>query len=559
MSRYRWQVSPLAPARDLAPDVHPLLFQWLYNRGLTDPAQFEPFLAADERLIGDPFLLAEMGKAVSRILRALLSDELIAIYGDFDTDGVTATALLAQGLAILGRKVICYIPHRIEEGHGLNHAALKRLQQQGVSLVITVDCGITALAEVEQARKEGLDIIITDHHSIPTSLPPALAAIDPKRGGSAYPFSELAGVGVAFKLLQALLQATGKERRLHESLDLAAIGTVADLVPLLGENRYLVKRGLEALNLSQRPGIRELVRCAGLEMGHLDAESISYMLGPRLNSAGRLAHAMLSYELLTTDSPERAKQLAAQLEAENAERQKLTVQVLAEAKQRLLPLTDDVPLLMVGGQDFPAGVVGVVAGKLVDEFYRPAVVLELGPEMTRGSARSIPEFDINAALTECRDLLSRFGGHAQAAGFTMPSANVERLHQQLLEIAKRELADVELSPVLAIDVEIPLSSLSGETFGLMKRLAPFGQANRMPIFLSRRARVMEHRCLGANGEHLRLKLQDGQVVWDAIGFGLGHLAAGIAPYVDIVYSLEAEGWSGTELLRLNILDLSPVS
>lgn len=559
MSRYRWQVSPPAPARDLAPDVHPLLFQWLYNRGLTDPAQFEPFLAADERLIGDPLLLAEMDKAVSRILRALLRDERIAIYGDFDTDGVTATALLAQGLSVFGRSVIPYIPHRIEEGHGLNHAALKGLHQQGVSLVITVDCGITALAEVEQARKEGLDIIITDHHSIPTSLPPALAAIDPKRGGSAYPFSELAGVGVAFKLLQALLQATGKERRLHEFLELAAIGTVADLVPLVGENRYLVKRGLEALNSSRRPGIRELVRCAGLEMGHLDTESISYMLGPRLNSAGRLAHAMLSYELLTTDSSERAKQLAAQLEAENAERQKLTVQVLAEAKQRLLPLTDDVPLLMVGGQDFPAGVVGVVAGKLVDEFYRPAVVLELGPEVTRGSARSIPQFDINAALTECRDLLSRFGGHAQAAGFTMPSANVERLQQQLLEIAKRELADVELSPVLAIDVEIPLSSLGGETFKLMKRLAPFGQANPMPTFLSRRARVMEHRCLGANGEHLKLKLQDGQVVWDAIGFDLGHLAAGIAPYVDIVYSLEAEGWSGTELLRLNILDLSPVS
>lgn len=559
MSRYRWQVSPPAPAHDLAPEVHPLLFQWLYNRGLTDPAQFEPFLAADERLIGDPLLLAEMGKAVSRILRALLSDELIGIYGDFDTDGVTATALLAQGLSVFGRRVIPYIPHRVEEGHGLNHAALKGLHQQGVSLVITVDCGITALAEVEQAQKEGLDIIITDHHAIPASLPPALAAIDPKRGGSAYPFSELAGVGVAFKLLQALLQATGKERRLHEFLDLAAIGTVADLVPLVGENRYLVKRGLEALNSSPRVGIRELVRCAGLEMGRLGTESISYMLGPRLNSAGRLAHAMLSYELLTTDSAERAKQLAAQLEAENAERQKLTVQVLAEAKQRLLPLTDDVPLLMVGGQDFPAGVVGVVAGKLVDEFYRPAVVLELGPEMSRGSARSIPQFDVNAALTECRDLLSRFGGHAQAAGFTIPSANVERLHQQLLEIAKRELADVELSPVLAIDVEIPLSSLGGETFMLMKRLAPFGQANPMPTFLSRRAKVMEHRCLGANGEHLRLKLQDGQVVWDAIGFDLGHLAAGIAPYVDIVYRLEAEGWGGTELLRLNILDLSPVS
>jgi single-stranded-DNA-specific exonuclease len=559
LSRYRWQVSPQAPARDLAPDIHPLLFQWLYNRGLRQQAQFEPFLAADERLMGDPFLLSDMSKAVPRILRALLRDELIAIYGDFDTDGVTATALLAQGLAILGRKIIPYIPHRIGEGHGLNHPALKSLHQQGVSLVITVDCGITALAEVERAQKKGLDIIITDHHLISTSLPPALAAIDPKREGPAYPFFELAGVGVAFKLLQALLQATGKERRLHEFLDLAAIGTVADLVPLVGENRYLVKEGLEALNSSQRLGIRELVRCAGLEMGRLDTESISYMLGPRLNAAGRLAHGMLSYELLSTNSSERAKQLAAQLEAENAKRQKLTVRVLTEAKQRLLPLADDVPLLMVGDQDFPAGVVGVVAGKLVEAFYRPAVVLQMGPETSRGSARSIPQFDVAAALTECRDLLSRFGGHAQAAGFTLPSANVERLHQQLLEIAKRELSGVELSPVLAIEVEMPLSSLGGETFELMKRLAPFGRANPMPTFLSRRAKVMEHRCLGANGEHLRLKLQDGQVVWDAIGFDLGYLANSIASHIDVVYNLEADSWKGTEQLRLNILDLSPVS
>jgi single-stranded-DNA-specific exonuclease len=547
------------PAQDLAPDIHPLLCQWLYNRGLRERAQYEPFLAADERLMGDPLLLPEMSKAVSRILRALLRDELIAVYGDFDTDGVTATALLTQGLSIFGRRVIPYIPHRIEEGHGVNHAALKSLQQQGVSLVITVDCGITALAEVEQAQKEGLDIIITDHHSVPTSLPPALAAINPKRGGSAYPFAGLAGVGVALKLLQALLQVTGKERRLHEFLDLAAIGTVADLVPLVGENRYLVKRGLEVLNSSPRPGIRELVRSAGLKMGRLDTQSICYALGPRLNAAGRLAHAMLSYELLMTDSSERATELAAQLEAENAERQKLSLRVLTEAKRRLLPVADDVPLLMVGDQDFPAGVVGVVAGKLADEFYRPAVVLELGPEISRGSARSIPEFDINAALTECQDLLSRFGGHAQAAGFTIPSANIDRLHQQLLEIAKRELADVELSPVLAIDVEIPLSALGGETFKLIKRLAPFGPANPTPTFLSRRARVMEHRCLGTKGEHLRLKLQDGQVVWDAIGFDLGSLAADSAPYIDIVYNLEAEGWSGTELLRLNILDLSPVS
>lgn len=554
LSRYRWQIFPPVPAQHLAPEIHPLLFQCLHNRGLTDPAQFEPFLAADERLVYAPFLLPEMSKTVPRILRALLNDELIAIYGDFDVDGVTATALLAQGLALFGRRVIPYIPRRLEEGHGLNHNALGSLRQQGVSLVITVDCGSTALAEVEQAQKQGLDIIITDHHATLDSIPAALAVINPKRPDSAYPFSGLAGVGVAFKLLEALFQATGKERRLDEFLDLVALGTVADLAPLIGENRYLVKQGLKALNSSQRPGLRELVLSARLEMGRLDTESISYMLGPRLNAAGRMDHAIVSYELLTTNSQERGRELAAELEAKNTERQRLTLGVLTKAKE-LLSTARDMPLLLVGGQDFPAGVVGVVAGKLAEEFYRPAVVLELGPEVSRGSARSIPEFDITAALTECQDLLSRFGGHAQAAGFTLPSANVEPLHRRLLEIARRKLADVELSPVLAIDAEIPLSALSGQTLRLMQKLAPFGRANPVPTFLSRGLKVIDQRRLGNEGEHLKLKLQDGDAIWDGIGFALGHLADSIGGYVDIVYNLEVDTWSGRELLRLNILDL----
>lgn len=554
LSRYRWQIFPPVPAQHLAPQIEPLLFQCLHNRGLTDPNQFEPFLAADERLVYDPFLLPEMSKAIPRILRALLKDELIAIYGDFDADGTTATALLVQGLSLFGRRVIPYIPRRLEEGHGLNHNALRSLRQQGVSLVITVDCGITGLAEVEQAQKQGLDIIITDHHAPLDSIPTALAVIDPKRQDSAYPFSGLAGVGVAFKLLDALFLATGKGKQLEQFLDLVAIGTVADLVPLIGENRYLVKQGLKALNSSQRQGLRELVLCARLEMGRLDTESISYMLGPRLNAAGRLDHAIISYELLTTNSQERGRELAAELEAKNAERQRLTLSVLTKAKE-LLSTAHDVPLLLVGGQDFPPGVIGVVAGKLAEEFYRPALVLEFGPEVSRGSARSIPEFDLTAALAECQDLLSRFGGHAQAAGFTLPSANVERLHRRLLEIAQRKLADVELSPVLAIDAEIPLSALSGQTFRLMQRLAPFGMANPVPTFLSRGVKVIDQRRLGNEGEHLKLKLQDGDAIWDGIGFALGHLADSITSYIDIVYNLEVDSWSGTELLRLNIRDL----
>jgi single-stranded-DNA-specific exonuclease len=427
-------------------------------------------------------------------------------------------------------------------------------------LVITVDCGITAFAEVEQAQREGLDIIITDHHSVPISIPPAIAVIDPKRNDSDYIFCELAGVGVAFKLLEALFQTAGKERMLDEFLDLVALGTVADLVPLRGENRYLVKRGLEVLNASNRPGLRELVHQAGLEMGHLDTESISYMLGPRLNAAGRLEHGITSFKLLTVNSVEEGRQLAAELEAKNAERQRLTLEVLAEAKERLLPITPDTPLLIVGSQNFPPGVMGLVAGKLVDEFCRPAVVMEFTAETTRGSARSISEFDITSALSECSDLLSSFGGHTKAAGFTLPNANVERLQQRLLEIAKRELANFDFSPTLTIDAEIPLSSVGGETFNLVNKLAPFGQANPLPTFLSRRVKAVEHHCVGSKGEHLKLKLQDGRfakVTWDAIGFDLGYLNNSLTPYLDIVYNLEKDNWRG-EFLRLNLLDLSPI-
>ena len=575
MTRQRWQICPPLPYDTLAqrlggeplsqyqkdgcsaglPDITPLLVQLLHNRGIVDPAEYEPFLVADERLAHAPLLLPDIDKAVTRILRALLGDELIAVYGDFDADGITGTVLLAQGISQMGGRVVHYIPHRLDEGHGLNSSALKSLREKGVSLVVTVDCGIGEVSEVEQGRKLGLDIVITDHHVTPDQPPSALAAIDPKRPDSGYPFSELAGVGVAFKLLQALFGATHRDGEWDGFLDLVALGTVADMAPVEGENRYLVKRGLEVLNRSQRVGLQELVLCAGLEMGKLDEESISYMLGPRLNASGRMAHAVTSYELLATSSRTQARQLAAALESSNSERQRLSTEFFAKAKERLLLEGADLPLLMVGGSDYPPGVVGVVAGKLADVFYRPAIVLQLDGEVARGSARSIPEFDIFAALAECQDLLSRFGGHRQAAGFVMPSADVDRLEEQLLEIAARELVGVDLRPVITIDADIPLSTLSGETYKLVSALAPFGQANQVPTFLSRNVKVVNSRNVGSDGDHLKLKLRDGKVVWDAIAFDLGDRK--LSSHLDIVYKLEKEDWSGRQLLRLNIIDFVP--
>jgi len=567
----RWQLAPapttsgLLTAVGAVPPGHPLrlaglpplIVQLLYNRGITNPTQFEPFLAADERLMGDPFLLPGMKEAVDRIRRALRQRETIAVYGDFDADGITGTALLTQGLALLGGTAVPYIPHRFDEGYGLNNMALESLFKQGVTLVITVDCGTRDFDQVAFARSMGLDVIITDHHSVPPILPPALTLINPKRADSSYPFRELAGVGVAFKLLQALFQGSGKEGELDRFLDLVALGTVTDLAPLLGENRYLVKQGLQVINRAVRPALQQLALCAGLDKRDIDTAAISFVLGPCLNAAGRLDHALIGYQLLFTPSPEEAAELAQQLVTMNAERQKLTGEVLAKAREQVLAAGLDLPLLMAAGPDYAAGVIGVVAGKLTDEFYRPAVVLELGEETSRGSARSIPEFDIIAALTQCEDLFTRFGGHPQAAGFTIPTTQIALLRERLLALAGKELANVDLRPALMIDAEVKLTALSGGIMKQIEQLAPFGQGNPQPAFLTRGMNVVECRKMGNGGEHLRFKLREGSVIWDAVGFGLGGKATQIDSPLDIVYNLEVDKRSEYGTLQLNLLDFAP--
>ncbi len=558
MNHSRWNLLPPIPDTHLlvASKLPRLIAQLLYNRGLTEPSQLESFVAADESLSGDPFLLPDMHQAVARIYQALLSGESIAIYGDFDADGITATALLVQGLSILKGKTVPYIPHRLTEGHGLKTAALEELHRQGVSLIISVDCGITALHEVKRAKKIGLDIVITDHHTPPAIIPPATAVINPKLPDSNYPFSELAGVGVALKLLQALFRGIGKEEQLNELMDLVAVGTVADMMPLLGENRYLVKEGLKLINASPRLGIREMLAQSGLSIGSIDSGNISWVIAPRLNTAGRLEHALPSYELLMTDSSEQAQRLAVWLEQKNAERQRITTKAAEKAREQVLAEGIS-PLLMVGGIDYPAGIAGLVASRLAEEFYRPAIVIRTGKRISTGSCRSIPEFNIILALNQCSDLFSQFGGHAQAAGFVLPTRNLPRLHQSLSQIATTQLAGVDLRPKLDIDAEVRLSDLGGDTFPIIQKLAPFGQGNPAPTFLSRRVEVVDCQTMGGNGEHLRLKLRQGGTVWDGVGFRLGTYLTEASSPLDIVYNMEVDRWSGKERLRLNILDFVP--
>jgi single-stranded-DNA-specific exonuclease len=563
--RYRWQSQSAPPADHLQayPDIDPLVVQILYHRGVREADSMHRFLAGDA---GDdnPFRLRGVAESVARIREAIRRQEPIAVYGDFDVDGVTATALLVGVLESLGGRVVAYIPHRQREGYGLNVAALDRLADQGVRVVVSVDCGVRAVSEINHAARRGLDMIITDHHTPPDQLPPAYALINPRQPGCDYGFKALPGVGLAYKLAQALLRVqrnvplpTTRSAVDEESLlDLVALGTVADLAPLQGENRALVRRGLAVLNQAERVGVQALLAVAQIQPGHVSADTIAFVLGPRLNAAGRLADAKLAYELLSTRDPERARELAAELDARNRERQQLTEEALTKVLDEIAGHENDY-FLMAGSEDIAPGVVGLVASRLTEQFYRPSLVLHIGDEVSHGSARSIEEFVIIDALTEVADLFTRYGGHAHAAGLTIPSEHLDILRERLLAIATRELADVDLTPRLDVDADWPLGQLKPSTFQALTQLEPFGKSNPPPLLLARDVALREYRAVGETGDHLWLKLEHNRVIWDAMAFGQGHWAADMPERIDIVYTPKIEEWEGQLRLRLEVEDLRP--
>jgi single-stranded-DNA-specific exonuclease len=557
----RWQIAPPLSEQELArfSDLPPLVAQMLHNRGIEDPGAAHAFLAGGS-IADNPFDLKGMDEAVACLRRAIRRGEAIAVYGDFDTDGVTATALLVQTLSAMGARVRPYIPHRVDEGYGLNLDALRKLYRQGVRVVVTVDCGIRSVDEVEQAS-QGLELIVTDHHSVGPALPPAVAVINPRQPGCPYPFKRLAGVGVAFKLAQALIRVQGKLKETgdltEESLlDLVALGTVADLVPLLGENRSLVQRGLALLNEPSRPGAEALMANAGLRRGEVDATAIAFRLGPRINAAGRIDDAMLAYQLLASRDPLEARRLAAKLGELNSRRQVLTEETVTQAEAQVLSDDPEAHLYLAASEKFAPGIVGLAASRLTEAHYRPSVVVELGEEESRGSCRSIPEFDITAALDECATLLIRHGGHAAAAGFTIATENLEPLRHRLQAIAAEQLAGVELRPTLEIDAMLPLEEVSWATHALLGEIEPCGVDNPQPVLLSQGVEVRETRSIGSKRRHLKLTLRDGRgVAWDAIYFRHGELSSQIPDRIDIAYTLEIHEWNHKKQLQLNIQDL----
>ncbi|MDX9986176.1 MAG: single-stranded-DNA-specific exonuclease RecJ, partial [Dehalococcoidales bacterium] len=550
------KLKPVAPAGFMAGEngFSPIVKQIFFNRGLEDSRSIAAFIEGGEALSHDPYLMPDIRQAISRIYQALLSGEKMAVYGDFDADGITGTVLLVQAIQKLGGAVHPYIPHRLNEGHGINRTALNELHDLGVTLIITTDCGISAIAETRQAKRKGIDIIITDHHNPQDEIPAAVAAVNPKRLDSEYPFRELSGVGVSYKFVQALYDSIGKSEEVADFLDLVALGTIADMMPLVGENRYLVKKGLEKINSNPRLGIRMMMEFAGLSQGKITAEDVSWALAPRLNAAGRLEHALGGYNLLVTEDWKEAHRLAAKLEEQNLERQKMTVKACSHAKAQILA-EEPGSLLVAHADEYPAGIIGLVAGRISNEFYRPTIVVKTGQKVSQGSCRSIVEFDIISAINSLSGLLSRYGGHPQAAGFSLKTSNLCLFLHEMDLIAREKLEGLDLKPSLEIDAEVGLNEIGGKAYQAISKLAPFGKGNPVPILASRGVEVIKCRQMGSTGKHLRLQVRHCGAVWDAVAFGQGDNFEDIKSRMDIAFNLEQDEWMGETRLRLKLLDM----
>ena len=558
-----WQVAPPIPP-EVADELHAygmVMRQLLYNRGIHTAQEAGVYLEQSGPL-HDPFLMMGMAQAIERLERALGSGEHIAVYGDYDVDGVTATVLLVQVLRRLGGRADAYIPDRFDEGYGLNNAALDKLLSEGFSLVVTVDCGIRSLAEAEHARQIGLDMIISDHHEPRVELPSGLAVINPRQAGDLYPEKNLAGVGLSFKIAQALCQRlTESGVRAENWLDLVAVGTVADIVPLSGENRTLVKAGMEMLRRGQRQGLWSLVRAAGFETcQNLSARDIGFMLGPRLNAAGRLDSAMAAFHLLMSEDKNESGDLAVSLDDQNRERQRLTQSMQVEA-EALFAGDEAAPYLIFATKpefDFKlAGLVGLVASRLTDTYYRPAIVACQENGFVRASCRSIPEFNITQALDQCADLLVRHGGHAMAAGFTVRQENLAELVNNLNAIAFSQLAHRALRPVLNADLELPLHQLRPDILTDLDRLEPTGVGNHSAYFVSRELQVKRTILMGKENQHLRLVVSDGKITYDAVAFRMGYMAKDLPPKIDLLYAFERNYYNGRVSLQLMARDIRP--
>ncbi|MFN3532828.1 MAG: single-stranded-DNA-specific exonuclease RecJ [Candidatus Brocadia sp.] len=549
--------------------ISPLMAQVLINRGIVDVASARNFLQPQIGTLGDPSLLPDIEKASIRINEAVRKGEKIVIYGDYDVDGLSATALMYRCLKLVGAQVSYYIPERLEEGYGLNADAIKKLRECGTNVILTVDCGINACSEADIARTYGIDLIITDHHQPGQEIPNAFAVVNPKLNASNHVFRDLSGVGIAFKLAWAIGQHFSPQKKvslafkdfLLSAVGLVALGTIADVVPLLGENRIITKYGLSALQYTEIPGLRALLDVADLSGTNLDAFHVGYRLGPRLNAPGRIGNASIVVELLTTPYKERAIEIANFLEQENKRRQEIQVDIMASARQKVINEInlDETTAIVLADPAWHPGIIGIIASKIVEEFNRPTVMIAVADDIGHGSARSIPSFHILDALESCKNKLLSVGGHAQAAGLKIRPDNIDEFREMLNNTTSQRLCKTDLVPVLNIDAEVTLSMLSKAVVTELARLSPHGEGNPIPLFAATNLKIVgQPRRIGSKGQHLSFYVKQGDVAIRAVAFGMGEHIDRFeqnGKKCSLAFTVKINTWMDCEQLELEVKDV----
>ena len=527
----------------------------IVNRHVVNDEDVRIFITPTRDDFHNPFLFKGMDIAVDRIIKAINNKEKILIYGDYDVDGITSTTVLKKYLMDRGISVDTYIPNRLHEGYGLNKKAIDTIKERNIDLIITVDCGISAIEEVDYAVRLGMDIIVTDHHEVGEKLPNALAVIDAKRKDNTYPFRALAGVGVVFKLIQALsIKLEIKPEEYLKYLDLVCVGTISDIVPLEGENRTIAKLGLMLIKVTRNLGLRELIKSSGYK--EIDSNTISFGVAPRINACGRMGHEEEALKLFLAEDLESATKITKELNEYNTLRQSTEKAIYEEAVQQIEKNHLDANnSIVLGGKGWHHGVIGIVSSKVTDKYYKPSILLSFEDNIAKGSGRSVPGFDLYEGLAKCEDLLEKYGGHSMAVGLTLKKENLENFKERFEQIAKEKNIK-ELVPIIYIDDELKLKDINMDLVKSISILEPFGDANKVPLFLIRNLKIDSIRAL-SEGRHLKLTLRDENFVINAIGFELGYLAEEyrIGDRIDVVGTLEINSFNGFSSIQINMKDI----
>ena len=535
-------------------NVSTLIASILVNKGLESKEKIEKFLNPTRKDFYDPYLMPDMEIAVNRIIKAINQKEKMIIYGDYDVDGITSITVLKKFLLERGALVDDYIPNRLDEGYGLNKEAIKKIYDEKYTLMITVDCGISGIEEVDYANSLGLETIITDHHEQADVLPKALAVVDAKRKDNKYPFNQLAGVGVVFKLIQAIsIRLNLEEKEYLKYLDLVCVGTISDIVPLVDENRVIAKLGLKLVEVTKNIGLRTLLNSIGYKK--IDSTCVSFGIAPRINACGRMGHQEEALNLFLTDNLEEAVEITNKLNEYNRQRQEKEKKIFEEAVQMIEKDEKDKSCIILAGENWHHGVIGIVSSKVTEMYFKPSILICIEGDVGKGSGRSIPGFDLHEALTKCRDHIERFGGHSMAIGISIKKDEFSEFKKQFEEYASNSDID-KIIPIIYIDKEVSLKNISKEAVSELSLLEPFGEANKMPLFLYKNLKIHSIRAL-SEGKHLKLTLKDDNFMIDAIGFNMGALSNEylIGNKVDVVGTLEINSFNNMENIQINLKDI----